>query len=116
MSVTIKLDTKEVEMNLAALSDRAIKRLMVEMGSNIVEAESYAKRTAPWTDRTGAARNSLMGTGPVVTSDGLATVLSGGMEYSPYLELKNFGKFRIIHPTIEMAFYNLMSRIADLLV
>lgn len=62
------------------------------------EAENYMKQSAPWTDRTSNARNSLQG-GAELDSEGLRCVLSGGMMYSPMLELLHSGAYAILQPT-----------------
>jgi len=63
------------------------------------QMESFAKAYAPWTDRTGNARQSLF----TIVDDQKKKVvlyLSHGMEYGVYLELRWQGKYAIIMPTI----------------
>lgn len=62
--------------------------------------EAEAKRDAPWTNRTGNARNSIQGTAGW-DGDTLKVILSGGMHYSVYLELANEKKYAILKPTID---------------
>lgn len=63
--------------------------------------EQYAKANAPWTDRTGDAREYLSATveetGPIGT-----IVLSHGVPYGIWLEVANGGRFAIIAPTIDV--------------
>lgn len=63
--------------------------------------EQYAKANAPWTDRTGDARERLHATveetGPIGT-----IVLSHGVEYGLWLEISNSGRFSIIPETIDV--------------
>lgn len=65
------------------------------------EMENYAKQNAPWTDRTGDARERLHATveetGPIGT-----IVLSHGVEYGLWLELDHGGRYAIIAPTIDV--------------
>lgn len=63
--------------------------------------EQYAKTNAPWTDRTGDAREFLSATveetGPIGT-----IVLSHGVPYGIWLEVANQGRFSIIPETIHV--------------
>jgi hypothetical protein len=72
---------------------------------------------APWTDRTGNARQSLFAVvgkpaeagnavEPIdeLADDIVALYLSHGMEYGKWLELCNSGKYAVIMPTLE-AYY-----------
>jgi hypothetical protein len=65
------------------------------------EMETYAKSHAPWTDRTGDARERLHATveetGPIGT-----IVLAHGVEYGLWLEVANGGRFSIIPETIDV--------------
>lgn len=63
-------------------------------------AESEMKANAPWTDRTGNARNGLAATSG---SDGdvHVLVLYHQVPYGIYLEVKNSGEYAIIMPTVQ---------------
>lgn len=65
------------------------------------EMEEYARSNAPWTDRTGAARQGLTATveetGPIGT-----IVLSHGVSYGLWLEIRFGGRNAIIAPTIDL--------------
>ena len=62
--------------------------------------EADAKRNAPWTDRTGNARNSIQGDFGW-EDDSAKIVLSGNVDYSVYLELAHEKKWAILKPTID---------------
>ena len=62
--------------------------------------EGYAKSHAPWTDRTGHARQSLHG-GVDVRDDQLVLYLSHGVEYGIWLELAHGGNYAIVRPTAD---------------
>lgn len=66
-----------------------------------IEALAYAQDNAPWSDRTGDARNSL---DTDVRKEGEVIVweLSHGVDYGLYLEVRNNGEYAIIMPTLEM--------------
>ncbi len=63
--------------------------------------ESYAKRHAPWTDRTGHARQSLHG-GVDIQGDQQVLYLSHGVEYGIHLELDHGGNYAIVRPTADV--------------
>lgn len=63
------------------------------------EIEDYAKENAPWTDRTGDARNmlhSIYRQG----RDVFEIDLAHGVQYGFFLENYNGGEFAIIQPTL----------------
>jgi hypothetical protein len=65
------------------------------------DMENYAKANAPWTDRTGDARERLHATveetGPIGT-----IVLAHGVEYGVWLEIANGGRYSIIPQTVDV--------------
>lgn len=58
-------------------------------------AESYMKSQAPWTDRTGNARNGLRAK-VFANSNKVSIVLHHSVPYGPYLEVRWGGKYGII--------------------
>jgi len=64
------------------------------------QLEGYAKTHAPWTDRTGHARQSLHG-GVESSDDELALYLSHGVEYGIWLEIAHGGNYAIVRPTVD---------------
>lgn len=75
----------------------AVYQLMLSWAPQI---ESSGKAGAPWTDRTGNARQSLFS---VVEQgkDRVVLYFSHGMEYGVYLELRWQGRYSIIMRTLE---------------
>ena len=63
------------------------------------EAEAKAKQDAPWQDRSGNARQTLKGTSGW-EGDTIKIILSHSMEYGPYLEICNDGKYAILEKTL----------------
>lgn len=61
--------------------------------------EGSAKQNAPWTDRTGNARQGLA-TKVIHSADGVDIILHHSVEYGIYLEVCNGGRYQIIIPTI----------------
>lgn len=63
--------------------------------------ETAAKNNAPWTDRTGNARQTLNAFVDETSKDFVELFLAHGMEYGVYLEVRWSGKYAVIWPTIE---------------
>lgn len=91
--VTNKTNFKAVEKKV-----RAAIGLYADTASKKMEGE--AKINAPWTDRTGNARNSIQGDFDWQGNKAVIT-LSGNMDYSAWLELAHEKKYAILKPTID---------------
>jgi len=77
--------------------------------------ENDAKAHAPWTDRTGNARQSLFAVTDEDKRQNLVTLfLSHGVEYGKWLELCNAGQYAIIMETLEIWYPDIMSALEDL--
>lgn len=66
-----------------------------------VHFETYAKTYAPWTDRTGNARQSLHSFVEEVSRDVVDLYISHGMEYGIQLETRFAGRYAILWPTVQ---------------
>lgn len=85
----------------------AVKRLVYAvLQRRAPEIENWMKIYAPWTDRTGNARQTLhtfidppqtMG----LMAEAISLVLSHGMDYGFWLEVKNAGRYAIVSPAID---------------
>lgn len=63
--------------------------------------ETYAKQNAPWTDRSGNARQALHAFVVEVPAEQLVHLyLSHGVEYGLWLEIRWQGRYAIIWPTL----------------
>lgn len=63
-------------------------------------AETYARTNAPWTDRTGNARNGLFAQHDKEPMVRHSLTVYGTMPYTFWLEVKYSGKYAIIGPTL----------------
>lgn len=63
--------------------------------------EAYAKENAPWTDRTGNARQGLQAIVDDLSQDTVKLYLAHGMEYGLWLEIRWAGRYAAIWPTIQ---------------
>ena len=80
---------KMVRAAIGVYADTAAKKM-----------EGEAKKNAPWTDRTGNARNSIQGDFGWQGNKAVIT-LGGNMDYSVWLELAYEKKYAILKPTID---------------
>lgn len=96
----IKVDASSFLKGLSRLESKhkAGLTLMGKIASD--KMASDAKVHKPWTNRTGLAQRSIKGYVNWVNPTELHVGLSGGMEYSPYLEFANDKKYAILYPTL----------------
>ena len=104
------LEWHGVDEMLKALDDyeRRVLKAVEEVAKYFAPViEGYAKDEAPWTDRTGNARQSLF-TAVEVAEDVVNLYLSHHVEYGFWLEFAMAGKYAIIWPTLEAHFDEIM--------
>jgi hypothetical protein len=63
--------------------------------------EEYAKSNAPWSDKSGNARQSLHSYVEELAGDTVRLYLSHGVHYGIFLEVKHAGKWGIVWSTIQ---------------
>lgn len=99
--MTVTWETSELDRGFTNYYQTALQALhaIAEYYAPIIESE--AKTGAPWTDRTGNARQGLQGLVEDLSETTVALYLTHGMEYGIFLELKNQGRYAIILPTLE---------------
>jgi hypothetical protein len=76
--------------------------------------ESFAKARAPWTDRTGNARQGLTARA-FRTATAVTIVLWHSMSYGIWLEVKNSGRFAAILPSLEAHYAPFMRAVEGLM-
>ena len=89
----------------------AVYRLASEWATRIADD---ARQGAPWTDRSGLARRSIMGRA-VRLALGAVIIISGGAPWSIYLERKYAGKWAAIRPALERAYAAVMANLQVIL-
>lgn len=72
-----------------------------------------ARRGAPWTNRTGAARASLFGR-VVRLATGAMIIVGHGVHYGIYLERRWGGKWAAVMPALQRAYAPVMASLARL--
>jgi hypothetical protein len=78
------------------------------------EVENYMRVNAPWTDRTGNARNGLAARA-YEEAESVGIVLYHQVSYGIWLEVRWAGRYAIINPTIEAMGPRVMAAYNDLL-
>lgn len=89
----------EVNQNLNKHINSKIDQLASKASQHAQALETYAKANAPWTDRTGDARNQLTGSSEVNSKE-IVVVLAQMPYYGVYLERDHGGRFAILDPTM----------------
>lgn len=64
------------------------------------EIENWMKANAPWTDRTGNARQSLYANVDELVAE-IVITFGHGVSYGKFLELRHMGAYAIISPAID---------------
>lgn len=90
-------------VNMERELKRGITSAEQAMERTMAEAEIEAKTHAPWTDRTGNARNSITGVSLGRQGKEVVGALYIGVYYGIFLELCNQGRYRVVWPTLEGA-------------
>lgn len=105
ITVGFKWDGAPPDVVFAELSNRRIAT--IRRGIKAI-ADKWApiltqqmKDRAPWQDITGEARRTLHTDVEQVTEDMVQIVLSHGVSYGVFLELKNGGRFAVIAPMLD---------------
>jgi len=99
-SVSIEWDMGTIRLRTKALGHVVDKGIAAVMSKKAVDVQDYARSNAPWTDRTGNARNGLFAT----SRSGQGTheiVLYHTVPYGIWLEVRFAGRNAIIRPTIQ---------------
>lgn len=77
------------------------------------QMKGYSETHAPWTDRTGNARQSLHG-GVDTDGDRYVLYLSHGVEYGIWLEVAHGGNYAIVGPTMDTHIPRIRQTLLDL--
>lgn len=100
----IKMDISDIQGNMEEMYSRLNTAVGVLAEQGAVKMQSSAKKNAPWTDRTGAARGRLSGTASPIPK-GWRIKLAHGVSYGIYLELAHERRFAIIQQTVDRVGY-----------
>ncbi len=93
------LDSSQLESGLNSLMGKSEAAIRMYGENAALKLQNYSRDKAPWTDRTGHARQRLTGTVTKV-ANGYKITLAHGVDYGIWLELAHEKRFAIIQPTI----------------
>lgn len=106
-------DDGQIPRNLKQLEAKVDRRLDIIFVSQAQRGEAKMKLDAPWTDRTGAARNGLY-TRFKKTGKTREILFSHSVAYGIWLEVANSGDYQIIMPTVRVIGRETMRQLNDL--
>ncbi len=97
--MAVLFDMRGLKKGLSLLEDKVdiATRMLAETGA--VNMQGYAQGHAPWTDRTGRARQTLKGSVEPY-SNGYKIIIAHGVDYGIWLELAHEKRFAIIPDTL----------------
>lgn len=96
----LNIDTDGLDSGLDNFEARAEAVLKAYAAQSALKLQNDARENAPWTDRTGHARQRLTGDYSEVP-EGYQLELAHGVDYGIWLELAHEKRFSIIPKTIE---------------
>lgn len=109
----LRFDPAQLLKGLDAAQQRTLYAVETAGRVGAAEMERYAKREAPWTNRTGLARSTIQG--KVERSEyGVRITLAGGVYYMVYLELARKKRWAILWPTVQQKGPEILRQIARL--
>lgn len=98
--MAFRLDALQALKRMTEIKQRSMFAAEKVAQSGATKMEGEAKRDAPWTDRTGLARQTIRGVSGWQGKK-LRCGITGNMEYSPYLEKCNEGQNAVLWPTVQ---------------
>ncbi len=93
--ININIDISQVSQNLDGLTERLLQQIGVLGEATGQKMKAHAQTNAPWTDRTGDARNRLEYQSKK-DETGVTISLFHQVEYGIYLELCNNENYAIL--------------------
>lgn len=96
---------------LRRINDKLYEALRIVSDSAAKQMQAYAQANAKWTDRTGNARQRLLGTAEW-TKDRkvLETVICHQVDYGVWLELARKGKYAILDEALKAVAPDLLAQ------
>ena len=102
MGVTWEVPPEQAFEELATEYASAIHRGVVAICQRWApEIANWMKANAPWTDRTGNARQALYTEVNEVVNSMVELIAGHGVEYGLWLEVRWAGRFAIVNPALD---------------
>ena len=96
---TIKIDSKQLLKRLENAETKSQVAIKMFSQEGAKKFENYAKNNRPWIDRTGHARQRLIGWVEMF-SNKVRIHIGHGVDYGVYLELAHEKRYAILQPTV----------------
>lgn len=110
-------DSSDLDLGLDNFEKKASAAMLMLAETGALDLQGYAQKQAPWTDRTGAARQRLKGSTDQA-DESILIIIAHGVEYGIFLELCNEKRFAIVPkslsavgPKIIKSFEKLLAKI-----
>lgn len=97
--MSFQIDFSQLTSGLSRFENRSEAALSLYVDTAALKLQDYMRDNAPWTDRTGQARQRLTATAQRVDR-GYRIALTQGVSYGVFLELAHEKRFAILQPTI----------------
>lgn len=110
----IRIDISELLRNLENMETKSQTAIRMYAQEGAKKFENYAKRNRPWVDRTGHARQRLVGWVETLV-DRVRIYIGHGVDYGVYLELCHEKRFAILQPTVNAMSGEVLEGYKDLL-
>lgn len=112
--MSFSLDSSRLERGVNSFMGRSEAAIRMYAETAALKLQNHMRDKAPWTDRTGHARQRLTGTVYTVET-GYKITLAHGVDYGIWLELAHEKNFAIIQPTILIKSPEVMSGFSKLM-
>ena len=112
---TIRIDAKQLLDNLERAETKSQIAIKMFATSGAKKFQNYAKKNRPWTDRTGHARQRLIGWVEQIGKMRTRIYIGHGVDYGIYLELCNERRFAILQKTVNACSKEVLDGYKDLL-
>lgn len=106
---------RDVSRNMGIYGERVIEVARATAAYFAPQIEAAAKTDAPWTDRTGNARQGLTGLAQDISETAVAIYLYHKMDYGKWLEVRWSGRYAVILPTLERFYEPIMRHLQAVL-
>lgn len=106
--------TGELPQNLDLITPRVRLAMAVACRYTAIRGQNWMRDNAKWTDRTGNARNGLVGEHQAIGKDVGVVTFAHSVPYGIWLEVRFGGRYAIILPALEYWAPKLMAHVARL--
>lgn len=113
--ITWTIPPSTLARNIEEYGDKVLVAVHAVAEYMAQKIEDYAKVNAPWTDRSGNARNLLRGEVDKLAEDMVVIYLIQGVDYGKWLEICHGGKYAIVMKSLEAHYHEAMAMLRRLL-